>query len=99
MAKYGEVTLSFARRSLDLKKDEVILVWYSFELCSCGSESAPVLVIVVLRQASALFSRLKVEIYCRNGGLRAWSLLCDMKRTLRLHRSKGIWIYYDATTC
>ena len=32
MGKYGEVTVSFAGRSLDLKKDEVILVWYSFEL-------------------------------------------------------------------
>ena len=96
MAKNGEVALSFA---LDLKKDEVILVWYSFELCSCGSESAPVLVIVVLRQGSALFSRLNVDIYCRNGGLRLLQVKRDMKRTLRLHRSKGDWIYHDATTC
>lgn len=100
VAKYGEVALSFAGRSLDLKKNEVILVWYSFEPWSCGSESAPILVIVVLRQASASFLRVNTEIIAVMvvlTGLRAWSLpqaKCYMKRTLRLIRSKGDWVGY-----
>ena len=68
MGKYGEVAVSFAGRSLDLKKDEVILVWYSFKLWSCESESAPVLVIVRLRKVSASFSSVEVDICSRNGG-------------------------------
>ena len=68
MGKYGEVAVSFAGRSLDLKKDEVILVWCDFGLSSRGSESAPVLVIMVLREVAASFSRAEVSICSRNEG-------------------------------